>query len=373
MRRVNLNDPNPRYVQAKAILLETIQTGALEPGQRLPGERELAEQLGVSQMTANRAIQELVKEGYLRREVGVGTFVVSREPQARRERDRVHVVLFSEIGLDMMERDVYLGLMLRGMTDQGSRCQCDFIFVEAFQPGSLVKYATRTNASVDRLVLVIPPNDRLNEIIWVADVGIPHVVVGAHWPDLPQIRCVDCDNHEAAQLVVRHLHQLGHCNIAFLYMWSEAQNTLDRLEGYRSACKKLAIPLRPEWTRCVPVPEQADEIDAIMAELLASGGAERPTAVVAAGYQLALQSMRSLQARGLRIPDDISLVGFDDSASAAFLQPPLTTVRQPLLDMGLVAIREVIAGGKPRVQLLNAELVIRRSTGMKAGTIPQNT
>jgi LacI family transcriptional regulator len=97
-------------------------------------------------------------------------------------------------------------------------------------------------------------------------------------------------------------------------------------------------------------------------------GRHRPTAVIACGYYLALEVMTLLQQMDLCIPKDVSLVGFDDPKSASLLNPPLTTVRQPLEEMGARAYQHVIrlVDGQeptPRIALLPTTLIVRESTG----------
>lgn len=368
MQKVNRNDPSPRYLQAKAILKETILQGIVRVGDRLPGERELAQSLGVSQMTANRAIQALVEERFLRREVGVGTFVVATEPQLVEPRSRISVILFSELRLDFVERDIYFGPLLRGMTFEGARRNCDFTFATAVEQGSLMTLFQKADPRRDRFVLVSPPNTRLAEIEAVSTLGIPFVVVGAHWENRPAVPCVDCDNRGGAHAAVEHLLDRGHRDIAVFCTWMDAANSVDRVEGYRSALRRRGVAVKPE--HCVEVPAEEIHTDAFVQRirrLFSQDVKTRPTALFAAGYILALEARRVLGTLGYRVPEDVSLIGFDDTASAAFLDPPLTTVRQPLLAMGAASVEEVIRGGDTRVKLFPAELVVRRSTASTLG------
>ena len=98
---------------------------------------------------------------------------------------------------------------------------------------------------------------------------------------------------------------------------------------------------------------------------------QQPTAIFAAGFSLALAARRALQELGLSVPHDISLVGFDDSIAAAYLDPPLTTVEQPLADMGSLAVRILVAAlhgelPRPVQRSLAARLVIRGSTAPRS-------
>ena len=120
----------PRYLLVKEGIVKDIKTGNYQVGEKLPGERKIAYQYNVSQMTANRAIQELVQEGYLEREMGVGTFVVSRDP-ASEVPAKINIVLLGDFirnqndyektlqTVHYLARDVYMGTMLRNLMEVG--------------------------------------------------------------------------------------------------------------------------------------------------------------------------------------------------------------------------------------------------------------
>jgi DNA-binding LacI/PurR family transcriptional regulator len=177
-------------------------------------------------------------------------------------------------------------------------------------------------------------------------------VPGAHW--------VGIDNEAGAVLAVRHLAGLGHRSVVHVAGpadWTEAQ---DRERGWRRASSELglALPevLRGDWT--------AADGYRIGRRIAEEGGT---TAVFSANDQMALGLLAAFSAAGVRVPEDISLVGFDDIPEAAFFLPPLTTVRQDFAGLGerLTALLETLLAGShpadPPAQL--PDLVLRRSTG----------
>jgi DNA-binding LacI/PurR family transcriptional regulator len=179
--------------------------------------------------------------------------------------------------------------------------------------------------------------------------------------DLP---CVDVDNKAGAYQAVTHLIGLGHQRIGFV---SNAPlsyaGALDRFAGYRQALTEHDLPLDDDLVRTAAfLPETGQ---AAMEELLALP--ERLTAVFAASDVVAIGVMGAIQTAGLRIPDDVAVVGFDDIFLAAHTRPPLTTVRVPAYGLGWTAAEVLIAliegDEEASSVMLETELVIRDSCG----------
>ena len=180
---------------------------------------------------------------------------------------------------------------------------------------------------------------------------------------------VDVDNQAGGYQATVHLIALGHRRIGFIsnaaLSYSGAQ---DRLAGYRTALAEHDLPLDESLMRTAAfLPQTGWEA---MNELLALP--EPPTAVFVASDVVALGAMSAIRQAGLRIPDDIAVVGFDDIFLAAHTQPPLTTVRVPAYGLGWTAAEILISliEGEEEVSAvtLETELVIRDSCGAKSKT-----
>lgn len=352
-----------RYAEVAEALRKLINTGALQVGDRLPGEREIARMMQVSQMTANRAIRQLVAEGYLKREVGVGTFVVSKDPLPKDRNVRIHVVLFGEASPDLVDRDgAYVGPLWRAIWHEGAKQRCNFVFFQAAEEGALSNYVSSLDPEKDRLLLLTPPSNYVEEITALHRQGqFKFVVLGAHWKhtDIPY---VDCDNGLAAEMAVDYLADLGHTNIAYVATWLEHQNTRDRIEGYQRALKRRGLRPHPSLQIVLHPDELNDETFYLHVKNVLSLDLEaRPTAIIAFGYLLVLGVRKALARSGVSVPDDVSLIGFDDAISVEFLHPPLTMIRQPLERMGSIAVRKLLQGEGRIAELLPAELVKRQS------------
>lgn len=185
---------------------------------------------------------------------------------------------------------------------------------------------------------------------------------------------VSCDDRIASELAVSHLAALGHRRIGLISGPDRFLPVQRKLSGYRAA-----------MTRLLSLP--SSEVDTLISLSLfgVEGGAaaagrliDRDTTAIVCGSDLmALGAIREAHSRGLRVPEDISVVGFDDSPLIAFTDPPLTTVRQPVAAMAISAVKalidEINGHAAPHSEFLfRPELIVRGSTAIAApSSIPQ--
>jgi LacI family transcriptional regulator, galactose operon repressor len=212
-------------------------------------------------------------------------------------------------------------------------------------------------ALVDGLVL---PRSRIAPIV---DEGFPIVSLDRDI-DFPSIPLVQVDNRLGGRLATEHLLELGHRRIAHISGRPELRHSEERLSGYRDALADAGVDVDPSLVDAGGFTEAGGY--RAMQELL-----ERDpsfTAVFAVNDVTAVGALRAIRESGRRVPEDLSVVGFDDLWLAAYLWPPLTTVRQPLLEIGRRAteiLLEVIRGERKsrRVRhILKPELIVREST-----------
>jgi DNA-binding LacI/PurR family transcriptional regulator len=195
----------------------------------------------------------------------------------------------------------------------------------------------------------------------VLEERLPAVVLNHYLEDLP-VSCVAVDNKTAAEMVVEYLIRLGHREIATVTGDLRTQAGLNRLDGFVKAMKARELPLPDGYIQHgdfrLPSARAAAE------RLLALKN--RPTAVFVASDDMAVEAVNVALAKGLRVPEDLSVVGFDDNPIAAHGRIPLTTVQQPLSEMGqmgLELLRQHVQGKKqsPNKLLLPTKLVERQS------------
>jgi LacI family transcriptional regulator, xylobiose transport system transcriptional regulator len=193
--------------------------------------------------------------------------------------------------------------------------------------------------------------------------AIPLVVLDPTGEPLHETPSVGATNWSGGLAGTRHLLELGHRRIAVLSGPTEWLCCRARLDGYRAAMDAAGVPIDPQLVRASILYEEGGLRDG--RELLRL--ADPPTAIVAANDLQAVGVYEAARQAGVRIPADLSVVGFDDLPFTQWTGPPLTTVRQPLAEMGATAARMVLAlaGGEALAQTrveLATTLVVRQST-----------
>jgi DNA-binding LacI/PurR family transcriptional regulator len=214
-----------------------------------------------------------------------------------------------------------------------------------------------------------------------APLPLPAVAVAGHHP-VEGVTNIVIDHKKAVHLALQHLYELGHREIAFMKGPCSSSDSEDRWRSIVEVSQELGIEVRPELsvelaeTTAARAPEYAIPY---ARELLSR---KRPfTAVFTYNDNVAVAVMRVIQEAGRRVPYDISVVGFDDIQGAAYTNPPLTTVRQPLGKMGEIAARTLVDRIESRAEYvaeiaIEPQLVVRESSGKgpeQGVSIPQNT
>lgn len=192
------------------------------------------------------------------------------------------------------------------------------------------------------------------------DCGVPLVLVDNH---LPGIDSIFTDNVGGAFQATAHLIRLGHRRIAFVAETLDNLSFRERFEGYRQALEAHGLPFDPAL---VAEGERGFEGGSVAIQRLLERA--RPTAVVAANDPTAVSAMRAIRAYGLRVPDDIAVVGFDDDPLAVHTDPPLTTMRVFRPKMAALAVARLLDliqhPEQPALHIrVETQLIIRQSCG----------
>jgi LacI family transcriptional regulator len=173
---------------------------------------------------------------------------------------------------------------------------------------------------------------------------------------------LDFDNREGARLATRHLIDLGHRRIAYIGGDPEHPDAVERQRGYQIALEAAGLRIDAAIVQQGDFSEQSGL--AAVERLLAGQG--RFSAIFAANDQMAFGAAVGLHRHGKRVPDDVSLVGFDDLAGSVFFVPPLTTIHNPIQEIGQLAaqaILRLLSGDAPQGEVPAPRLVVRESTG----------
>ena len=201
------------------------------------------------------------------------------------------------------------------------------------------------------------------DLIGLTKAGLPLVVIDPLNLPRRQVTSVGATNFAGGLAATQHLLALGHRRIAYIGAEVTSMYSQARLHGYRAALEAAGVEVPNGYVRSGGS-HYEDGVAGGAAVLLSR---ERPTAVFAATDELAAGVIEAARSQGMRVPEDLSVVGFNDTEIARFLSPPLTTVRQPLREMGRIALRTALrlAAGE-RLDFhhieLATELVVRSST-----------
>ncbi|MGB8457896.1 MAG: LacI family DNA-binding transcriptional regulator [Candidatus Acidiferrum sp.] len=199
----------------------------------------------------------------------------------------------------------------------------------------------------------------------LAEPSLPTVAVAGH-RRIAGVTNIVLDHKRAARLALEHLKELGHEEIAFIQGQVFSSDSEDRWNAITEAAAELGIRIRPELTIRIDSTVSTPEVGFPVAkELLARK--ESFTALFAYNDISAIGAIWALREAGLRVPQDVSVVGFDDIPAAAFANPSLTTVRQPLLRMGEIAAQTLVSQIEGRNEYvpeiaIEPEFVVRNST-----------
>ena len=196
---------------------------------------------------------------------------------------------------------------------------------------------------------------------------LPTVAVAGH-QHVENVTNIILDHHRAAELGLLHLKELGHERIAFFRGLPQSSDSISRWEAIQDVARKLGVRIYPELVLQIEGTDSTPELGYPYGKALL--GLNVPfTALFAYNDISALGAMRAFQEAGMRIPDDISILGFDDIAIASYAIPPLTTIRQPLEKMGRIAAKTLLDRIEERTAF-TSEIAVAPELIRRASTAP---
>ncbi|MBV8833465.1 MAG: GntR family transcriptional regulator [Acidobacteriaceae bacterium] len=359
----------PKYQQLFESLKADILSGRYKPGQKLPSEAALVKRSGASRITVGRAIRELQNLNLVDRVAGSGTYV---RDLATETRPHLFGLLIPDLGETEIFEPVCHGIanapeapehaLLWGHADahaakpeQAWRLCQQYIANQVsgvfFAPLEFESEAGKTNRRI---------------LLALRQANIPVVLLdrrASKTPERNRPDLVGLNNRHAGYIATEHLINLGCRRIAFLAQHGAASSIDERLAGYNEALS--AHGLRPEV--------ESTQLDSDSQSLFSPRRNRQVSseAFVCVNDRVAGQLMQVFLGRGIRIPDDVRLVGIDDVSYATLLPVPLTTIRQPTREIGEAALRTMLDRLRtprlpPREILLDGELIVRKSCGASA-------
>jgi LacI family transcriptional regulator len=260
-------------------------------------------------------------------------YVINRQAQnlARGQTNAVGV-LAPDLGTG------YIGEIMRGIDAELERVGYDLmLFTTHRRAAKEANYVTTLVQGVVEGLLLVLPRNPVDYLGALRARNFPHVLIDHQGID-SESPAVGATNWQGAYLATEYLIHLGHRRIGFITGSMDLGCAQDRLEGYKSALRTSHLP---------ELPELIFEGDFLQSSGVTGANAlldlpEPPSAIFASNDVMAMGAMDAIRHRGLRIPDDISIVGFDNIPQSAMVFPPLTTVQQPLEQMGRVATQMLL-------------------------------
>lgn len=362
----------PKHRKIYEVLREQITAGKYADGQRLPSETELARRFTVSRPTVGRALRDLHQEGLISRRVGSGTYLTSRTPDGA-QGERVLGLLVSGLG-----NTEILDPICNEITRFGQGNGCAVLWGDASSPlgsaeeaeGLCRQYIKRGVSGVFFAPLEsVPDREAVNLRIATAlqEAQIAVVLLDRDIPEFPgrsQFDLVGIDNFHAGMILTQHLIGLGHCRFLFLARPNFPATADLRLAGCREATSRAGLP-QPDARSGEPT--DPDFVRGLLQP-------DMPDVVICSNDRTAALLIQTLSNLGMRLPQDIGVVGFDDVEYATLLAVPLTTIRQPCREIGQAAMRVM----QDRIEnptlpvrqvLLPVQLVVRQSCGAARSSI----
>ena len=322
--------------------------------------RDIAKKLNLSISTVSKGLNGASDISEATRRLVIDTALkMGYAPRNTRANSPIKICVFIEnMGYERIEQfgyDIIVGFKLAAAAKQWDVS----IVPMALNESSSIHYEEymRANRFSGGFLLGFLLHDdflRQLEKTTVPTVLLDNVIYNKH------VACLGVDNQQGIFCTVQYLAKLGHKNIAMLNGDLKSRVSAERLEGFRLAIKHCGLPVREDLI------VHGDYTAGCAADFVTDFVKAGATAVVCASDVIAHGVLRELYRLGLRVPDDISVTGFDDLPIAAYATPPLTTVRQDRLTIGrnvCLLLEQLMNGNCINRMLLMPELVVRESTG----------
>ncbi len=330
-------------------------------------QKEVAENAGVSIITVSRVLNN---NGYVKDETREKILKAIKElnyyknhigQALRNKMVNTLGVIIPEPPMIPVHGMEYYNLLMQGIDRSTMAHKYDILLSTYKQDDPSVDYfRLYFQHKVDGMILFIPDMRRL-DIHEIEKKNIPCVIIGER-PSGKSISYVDSENFMGIYRATEYLISKGFRDIAFLKGKPFMQNSNDRLDGFLKAMKDNGLEVRGDYLFEGDYTTVAGQ--KAMKEILSKG--KLPDAMICSNDLMAIGVLTESKIENIKIPEDMSLIGFDDISISSFSDPPLTTVRQPLFDMGFTASEFLFnkiknPGGLQETRILPVELIVRKS------------
>ncbi len=352
------------YKLVQNSIREKILRGEWQPGYKIPSERDLGKEFSLHRLTVSKGLVNLATEGLVVRRRGQGTFV-AEQPRQQTQRKFVKFIPSVSSKEGVTVRHGVLEGIHRVLTRAGYHVGVDF----CHQVGDEIEILRQDKDPFHAgfVVWYVPDDQVSRELERLKKEGYPFVLVDA-FPANLETDYVVTDNIEGSQSVVRYLTQAGHKTIAYITRKVDRTSLEDRLTGFVRGMITNRLPITEKSTTLLNNGTYEDalgEVAPALDHLLS--GPDRPTAIFFSHDDLALRALDILRTKNIRVPADISIVGYDNIDASAYGPVPLTTVAQDFFEIGKTAGQILLeklekkAGNRPFQICVKPNLVERQS------------
>lgn len=363
MIEISENPDVPLYQRIVEAVCEAVAAGRLGPGQKLPTKAALAKELGVSVFTVGHSYELLQQRGIVRQRRGSGTYVQGDAPDRLHEAEgpRFHTiaVVVGEPTLTQVGQNwrTVITDIVGGVDDVLEHRAGRFQFVESFARASL---SGLTEGSA--VLLIRSKRTEPAVLEFLAQREIPVLQTWWH-PSEVAVPCVNYELHHSPRLAVQHLIDCGYRRLGFVGHMGGEYALSGKFFAFTNTLYHAGLDFQLQHVRDVRNNQPGLAVGAAL-ELAQRG--DLPEALFVDTDVKAMEVMAVLQNAGLRVPEDIGVVGYDDIPEAAHCEPALTTVRPPRREIGRRAGQMLLDWACDRTPLQNvmleSELIVRDST-----------
>lgn len=351
----------PRYEKLMQLLRDKMKSGQFQVGDRFFSQNELMKKYSLSFATVTRALNELEREGLLRRQQGKGTFVQclpgsSQHLQMQNQTLKIAVLLpwDARNPAHINFQRLYQGL------EHARPDGCQLKMIPYPSDPTDLEALLFSRERLDGAIFIYPNTEHLPCVERMHS-ALPVTVVG-RCLSYQDAGCVYTDNRQAAAEAVEFLIHHGHRSIGMISGALTMTDSEDRLQGYREALERSSLRFQPGLVRYTDPVELNGYAAAL--DLMESTSGPEITAIFAAGDVIAMGALAAARSLGRNCPDQLSIIGFDDIEAAASLDPPLTTVHVPLEELanqGMQMILNQVQGRRAEQVMLPGHVVQRLS------------
>jgi len=346
-----------KYSIVREYIKSKILDGTYEPNQKIGSESELMEWFNVSRHTVRLAIGDLVTQGWLYRKQGAGTYCAERKETGPGDNNLKNIAIITTYISDYIFPSI-----IRGAESYLSKNDYQVSI-----------YSTDNNHESEKQILekiltyhvdgvIIEPtksaisNPNINYYLNLEKSDIPYIMINAYYDELEPLS-ITINDEKGGFMQTEHLIEHGHQNIIGFFKTDDLQGT-KRMKGFLKAHRAHQVPIKPSNIVTYHTQEKMSKPREELEKALSQLKGERPTAIVCYNDELAMLLLEVLREQNIKVPEDISLIGYDDSVLSRVSEVKLTTIKHPQSEMGETAAKMMLdlLDGKSSSQSENQEM-----------------